>query len=644
MQMFDSAHARHDVFSVATRAQLIVRHGFAPLHVVRRCCAATPFIDVNAAAVRYERRRRDSAWLSACTMPGPAPYVAPQMDSNHAPDAFPDSSRFDAVVRGRSWEWLDAVSRGLHLEVQIVDPEGRSRIAADALAQTALTGLVAAAPPGLIALVRAAITSRTPQGAAVQGLRVSAYPLSDRGDVVGAVLITHTSPPRHGNRVETDLDFAAQIVLDAIDAYLQAAVAASEGSADEVGSLARLLDTIASHGTDRELVFAFAAALAFWNQVQVFGYVMAGHGTFAADVSPPLPTLPKMPPSIPMALLPPASALTPLSPSQINALGIPKGSDVFVARIPDGEFPWLLVCSGTIAGRDVQRLGLYLRLLEHLMRTALAEALGALVTVLSAHLLEHADVATTDAAAAALDALVASTGMASSALRVTTAVGAPLLQIGQVDPVSGDLATGSRLVTTRRVPNRYASTLVVTSNQGRLITRQQREIVDAAANVLDAWIRGIVARGQSQDRRETSRPVAEVLDQLAAQALERGSTVSAIVMLMTDAATFPGLTQQWVSRIRGTMRSSDTIGMLGEGEVALLLEDTARDRADAVARRVVSMLEAARYPSPVVTFGFASRAPGSAGRGLVADARNDAMSQAATSLMHEQRNPSEGRS
>jgi hypothetical protein len=278
------------------------------------------------------------------------------------------------------------------------------------------------------------------------------------------------------------------------------------------------------------------------------------------------------------------------------------------------------------------------------MRTAVAEARTALLTVLSAHLLEHADVATTDVAAAALDALVASTGMASSALRVTTAAGAPLLQIGQVDPASGDLATGFRLVTTRRVPNHYLLTLVVTSNEGRLITRQQREIVDAAANVLDAWIRGIVARNQSQDRRETSRPFAEVLDQLAAQALERGSTVSAIVMLMTDAGTFPGLTQQWISRIRGTMRSSDTIGMLGEGEVALLLEDTGRDRADAVARRMVGMLEAARHPSPVVTIGFASREPGSGGRGLVADARTDATSRAAASLMEEQRNPSEGRS
>ena len=113
---------------------------------------------------------------------------------------------------------------------------------------------------------------------------------------------------------------------------------------------------------------------------------------------------------------------------------------------------------------------------------------------------------------------------------------------------------------------------------------------------------------------------------------------------MTDAATFPGLTQQWISRIRGTMRSSDTIGMLAEGEVALLLEDTARDRADAVARRVLSVLEAARYPSPVVTIGFATRAPGSAGPGVVAEARNDATVRAAESLMHDQRNPSEGRS
>ena len=86
------------------------------------------------------------------------------------------------------------------------------------------------------------------------------------------------------------------------------------------------------------------------------------------------------------------------------------------------------------------------------------------------------------------------------------------------------------------------------------------------------------------------------------------------------------------------MRGSDIVGMLGEGEVALLLHDTGRDRADAVAQRVVKMLDTSQYPSPVVATGIASRAPGGAGgAGLLAEARSDAMLRATASLIHEPR-------
>jgi hypothetical protein len=408
-------------------------------------------------------------------------------------------------------------------------------------------------------------------------------------------------------------------------------------SVDDIASLARVLDTTASQRTDRELVSAFAAALAFWKQVDVYGYVMTANGTFAADVAPPAPSQPKMPASIPVAVLPSASALTPLSPSQIAASGITHGPDVFVARIPDGDFPWLIVCCGAISPPEAQRLALYVRLLDQLMRTVIADATMTLINAISAHLLEQREVAA-DAAGAALDAVIAGTGMASSALKVTTGFGAPLLQVGQAEPPSGAPTGTSRLVTVRRVPNRYTLTLVLTANEGRRITRQQRDIVESAANLLDAWVRGVLARLQQRDRRSASKTFDEVLDRFAGHALEHGSTVSMIVMLMADAACFPGLTQQWIARIRATMRGSDIVGMLGEGEVALLLHDTGRDRADAVALRVVKMLDTTRYPSPVVATGVASRAPGGAGgAGFVAEARSDAMLRATASLIHEPR-------
>jgi len=189
------------------------------------------------------------------------------------------------------------------------------------------------------------------------------------------------------------------------------------------------------------------------------------------------------------------------------------------------------------------------------------------------------------------------------------------------------------------VPNRYTLTLMLTSAEGRRVTRQQHELAEAGATLLDAFVRSVFGRLQQHDRRTASRTFDEVLDRFAAQAIERGSAVSMVVLLMADAASYPGLTQQWIGRLRGVMRASDIVGMLGEGEIALLLHDTPLDRAEAVAQRVVKMLETIgdRHPSPVVATGVATRLPGSVGgAGLAAEARNDAMLRATASLIHQE--------
>jgi hypothetical protein len=565
------------------------------------------------------------------------------MDSDRSPASSIDVSRFDALVRTSTWEWLDALSRRLHLDVQLVDPHRHSSLPANVADQTALARLVASHVPELWNLATATGTRRTRQIAVIQGLRISAYPLSDRNDVVGVVLIAYPVSGRLGaSEASVGLEIAAQSIVLAIQAHLQAVPVAARGSSfDDVALLGHVLDATAAHGTDREIMSAFAAALAFWKRVDVYGYVMTADGVFAAEISPPVPAKVQMPANIPMDSLPSASMLTPLSHAQIQALGITHGPDVLVARIPDGDFPWLIVFCGVISRAEASRLGLYVRLLDQLIRTAVSEATIKLVCAMSSHLLEHVDTAS-DAASAAVDALNASTGMASSALKVTTTYGAPLIQVGHMEPRQGDVSSGSRLAIIRRVPNRYTLTLVLTSGEGRRTTRQQREVADAAANLLDAWVRSVLGRLQQHDRRTASRTFDEVLDRFAGQAIERGSAVSMLVLLIADAACYPGLTQQWIGRIRGTMRASDIVGMLGEGEIALLLHDTALDRAEAVAQRIVKMVETIgdRHPSPVVAVGVASRLPGSAGgAGLAAEARNDAMLRATASVIqHEPRN------
>jgi hypothetical protein len=560
------------------------------------------------------------------------------MDIAHSFDAFNEPSRFDAVVRTRSWEWLAALSHRFQLEVQLVDVHGNSRLPANSPDQASLARLVAAGVSDVRTLAAAAVTLRTRQTATIQGLRVSSYPLTDRGEVIGAVLIASPISARRSGSVDEhiDVEVASQSILQAIQAHLLSASAPARSSIDDVASLGHMLDATASHGTDRELVSAFAAALAFWKRIDVYGYVMIANGMFAAEVAPPVPMQQQMPQNIAASSLPSASMLTALSSAQVQALGMSHCPDVLVARIPDGDYPWLIVFCGSIPRSEGTQLSLYVRLLDQLIRTVTSESIVKLMAAMSAHLLEHG-AAVQDAATAALDALNASTAMSSSTLTVTTGYGAPLLQVGQSDPRPTGGSGSSRLATLRRVPNRYTLSLVLTSGDGRRITRQQRDVIEAVANLLDAWVRSIITRLQQHDRRTTARAFDEVLDRYASQALERGSTVSVVVLLMSDAACFPGLTQQWVARIRATMRASDVVGMLGEGEIGLLLDDTPGDRAEAVAKRLLKMLESIedRHGSPVVAAGVASRAPGGpAGIGVAAEARNDAISRATASLIH----------
>jgi hypothetical protein len=194
------------------------------------------------------------------------------------------------------------------------------------------------------------------------------------------------------------------------------------------------------------------------------------------------------------------------------------------------------------------------------------------------------------------------------------------------------------------MPNQYNLSLVVTPSEGRRVTRHQRDVADEFVNLVDAWVRRILPQLQGRDRRTASRRFDEVLDRFAGQALERGIPVAVVVLFVTDAACFPRLTQQWIARIRGTMRASDIVGALGEGEIGLMLHDTSHSQAEVVAQRLLKMLQPADdgYRCFVAT-GIASRAPGVPGAASVAaEARTEAISKATASSAHHER-PSESR-
>src|SRR6185436_17858117 len=113
----------------------------------------------------------------------------------------------------------------------------------------------------------------------------------------------------------------------------------------------------------------------------------------------------------------------------------------------------------------------------------------------------------------------------------------------------------------------------------------------------------------SRDRRAASRGFQEVIERSAREALDSGSPVAVVVLLIRDAVFLPGATQRWVADMRGQLRPLDLAGMLAEGEIGLLMHDTTAKHAKTIAERLRSVVGSGPGAGPILV-GVASRAPG----------------------------------
>ena len=101
--------------------------------------------------------------------------------------------------------------------------------------------------------------------------------------------------------------------------------------------------------------------------------------------------------------------------------------------------------------------------------------------------------------------------------------------------------------------------------------------------------------------------------------------MAVVVLLIRDAASLPGSTQRWVAEIRAQMRASDLAGMLGEGEIGLLMHDTGAEQAKVIAERLRTVVGGEPGRESILV-GVAGQNPGQ-GKvdSIVQDARADAV-------------------
>jgi hypothetical protein len=284
------------------------------------------------------------------------------------------------------------------------------------------------------------------------------------------------------------------------------------------------------------------------------------------------------------------------------------------------------VFTGEIGAQDLQRIGAYLALLECALALASAEAATRVMAAVSRRLADS-DERIESRASRALDDLRVETGGTSATLTIQSDNGGAALRVTAPSGSTDDTASGDvRLAMVSRSERHYTTSVVVARTEDIPFTPRDQDVMNAAANMFIAWAPiALRAMAGGRDRRAAPRGFHEVIERTAREALERGTPVTVVVLLVRDAVFFPGATQRWVAGMRGQLRPLDLAGTLAEGEIGLLMHDTTTHHAKSIADRLRAVVGGVPGAGSILV-GVASRTPG-VGRadGLVRDARADAL-------------------
>jgi hypothetical protein len=545
----------------------------------------------------------------------------------HALDVFPMTDRFQlgAAVRGRSWDWLLALRKRLNVELQLVD-DGHSALLARS---GTVDALLAQEASGLRAAISAAVRTRSPQAASIDRVQTVIVPVTLDRAVSGALVVARRTPPdQPADSIRGQLELVGFWLTTAIEAHLQSPPA-GDGDLDRLSALSHLLGDSVGR-SDGDIVNTFIETLTVWHDLEASGYVEADD-EYVRKLSLPGADPARTPDVMLSAALPDMDDVTRLTRSDADRLGFSGGADVVLARVGQGAGSWLVAITGAIESDELQRLSLYAALLEQAVAHATQATAATVLGTVSKLLLADSSNPEEQARQAARH-VQTTLGMTRAAVTVTTRTGAPLLHVGPAFSAT-DLAAGSsasRVVIIRRDPQQYAMALVADWDSGHHVTQREHHVVEAVADLFESWVRQLVRQSKGAfDRRASVRGFDETLERFARDAVQGGISVTAVVISFGDAGFRPDVTRARVARLREHLRGSDLVGRLSEGDIGLLLQDTAAAQAEAFIARMRPVLEREGVPLGQLSIGMATRRPGDPTTGALAEeARQRARSHA----------------
>jgi len=530
------------------------------------------------------------------------------------------------AIRDRSWDWLLELRRRLKVDLLLVD----TRLAA--LWPTAsgdqpahVVALLERRDPTIVEGFTDALKERVARVIEVEGLQIACIPLTGNGVAPAALLLARGAPARQNlMAARSQLEMVGTWLSTAIEAHLLSPPVFQASGLNRVAPLAQLLGRAAERESDRELIRLFGEAIAVWHDIEVCSYAETSSGSFARDVMLPGSRRGDRPALIPAVDLPESTDLTRLPQGHLERFG-PVHGDVFVKRFQHGEEgSWLLVFIGVIDTFDQYRLGAYVALLELALALS-AATISAKVSAAVTQRLTDEDGTNEARARQALEELRTSVGAASATLVLSDAAGNQRLRvIAPVGAADSEAHPGTfRVVLVKRSERHYTTTVALGRHESLLFTPRDSTVVRRAVEAFGAWATlAFRSAPDGRERRSAARGFPEVLERSAREAVSRGFPVAVVVLVVHHEASRHESTQRWVAGMRGQMRATDMAGMLGEGEIGLLMYDTQLDQAKNIAERLRAMITGVPGGESIA-IGVAARHPGQQGsvEGIVHDAR-----------------------
>jgi len=539
-----------------------------------------------------------------------------------------EPSSFEIAVRDRSWDWLLELRRRLKVDLLLVDSRPSVLLPTVGDQAARLSAMLEHGEGALLAAISASLRERASQALDLGGLQIICVPVITERNACGALLIARVNPSHQDAAASrSQLELVASWLTAAVDAHLLSPPAFPSSGLNRVAPLAQLLGQASDRESDRELIRLFGEAIAVWHDIEVSGYVETTAGMFARDVTLPGTKKGERPAVIPSVGLPDSTDLVRLPQGHLDRFGLPVNDDVFVRRFKgkDGR-SWLMVFTGEIGAYDLQRIGAYVALLDLALSLATSSFTSRLTKAIAA-CLASVDSPETQATRA-LEELRRALGAAAATVTIESSAGVPVLRVTSpagAQEVEAD-ANVFRLALVKRSERHYTTTVSLGRNESLQFTPRDHAAASVAAALFDAWAPAALGGSRKRrERRSAPRGFTEILQRSAREALERGAPVAVVVLLIRDAASLPGSTQRWVAGIRAQLRASDLAGLLGDGEIGLLMIDTGAEQAKSIAERLRAVVGGDPGQESILV-GVAARNPGQdTVDGLVQDAREDAL-------------------